>query len=363
MLRFFDLDEIVHVVEAHVVHYMSCINEVSIVEVDPMPTQCRLQKNSQSRCQVCGELLVHDVYLINFSSLQGKSSATTDHLRESRYGSISISSDNCETMAENLEAPMISLLDFPKELRLIIYRHLFVREKSVIKVEPSESSGNSFSDESSDGDDWRMPPHSHHLSSQILRSNKQIYAEGLPLLYSIPMFDCTTRDGVKLLTLSVPESGFHNITSLIIDWDQLLDFSFQLAKPSFVHLTANLSCITMAHWRTRILGGSSMLWRDVKSYERTVVQSSIAILEKSAKLALVAQHHWIGKLSGSTRPLAVEGDRSRRSATSRIKWRFLARESQMWKEETRVDLENDMAKLTVKGEDAERSVQSALDPF
>ena len=217
-----------------------------------------------------------------------------------------------------------------------------------------------------------MSSYSHPRSSQLLRTNNQIYAEALPLLYHLHTFDCTVRDGIKLLNFSIPPIGFHSIISLTIDWDQLLDLSFQFAKPSFVYLTSNLSCITMAHWRTRVLGGSSMLWRDVKSYERTIVQSALAILEKSDQLRIVAQHHWVGKLAGPRRALenvslcsqSLDPYRSRKATTSRIKWRFLASESQLWQEETVVDLNADLAMLAAKhGDEDEGSVQSALDPF
>ena len=115
-----------------------------------------------------------------------------------------------------------------------------------------------------------------------------------------------------------------------------------------------------------------MLWRDVKSYERTIVQSALAILEKSDQLSIVAQHHWVGRLAGPRRALenvslcsqSLDPERSRKATTSRIKWRFLASESQLWEEETIVDLNADLAMLAAKsGDENEGSVQSALDPF
>ena len=272
-----------------------------------------------------------------------------------------------------------SLLAIPKELRLDIYTCLFTGGDSVISVEPSFSNGldsfdvgSDLGNGASDGDYWRMSRYSHPRSSQLLRTNKQIYAEALPLLYHLHTFDCTVRDGIKLVNFSIPPIGFHSITSLTLDWDQLLDLSFQFAKPSFVYLTSNLSCVTMAHWRTRVLGGSSMLWRDVKSYERTIVESALAIVEKSTQLRVVAQHHWVGKMAGSkgTRgngsfmSQSQDFERPRKATTSRVKWRFLASGSQTWEEETIVDLKADLAMLTAKRDDeGERSVQSALDPF
>lgn len=242
-------------------------------------------------------------------------------------------------------------------------------------------------------DSWRMGPHTHCLSSQLLLTNKLIHAEALPVLYSTNTFDCTLREGVMLLSVSIPAQNFSLITSLVIDWDQLMDFSFQLAKPSFVALTGNLTTLTMAHWRTRVLGGSSFLWRDVKSFERTLMQSALAICEKSAKLGFVTQHHWVSKSAQPQKrrpptqswhlpPIAwaklererenqrtesgpSNGDTSRTSSTSRIKWRFLASESQMWPNETQMDLEAELALLntSASGDADEGSVQSALDPF
>jgi hypothetical protein len=263
-----------------------------------------------------------------------------------------------------------SFLSIPEELRILIYTHLFTSDKP-IKIEPdnsftfveyafrappSESRGFSTCV-------FRVPAHIHPLSSQILSTSKQIHHEALDLLYSLNAFDCTTRDGIKLLLSSIPPRNFANITSLVIDWDQLLDFSFQLAKPDFVSLTSNLTSLTMAHWRTRVLGGSSMLWRDVKAYERTLMQAAIAVTQKSANLNCVAQHHWVSKYAQpevSPTPLGVIGNKGpstrQASSTQRIKWRFLCNENQLWRK---------LATMTTKGTDAEenRSVQSALDPF
>lgn len=263
-----------------------------------------------------------------------------------------------------------SFLSIPEELRILIYTHLFTSDKP-IKIEldntftfveyafrapPSDCRG--FSNCV-----FRIPAHVHPLSSQILSTSKQIHHEALNLLYSLNAFDCTTRDGIKLLLSSIPPRNFAQITSLVIDWDQLLDFSFQLAKPEFVNLTSNLTSLTMAHWRTRVLGGSSMLWRDVKAYERTLMQAAIAVTQKSANLNCVAQREV------SPPPLGAIGNKGpatgQASSTQRIKWRFLCNENQLWRNETLVDLEGELATMTTKGTDAEedRSVQSALDPF
>jgi hypothetical protein len=48
--------------------------------------------------------------------------------------------------------------------------------------------------------------------------------------------------------------------------------------------------------------------------------------------------------------------------TARIKWRFLADETQMWKSETRLDVEAELAALMV-GVENEAPRQSALDPM
>ena len=294
----------------------------------------------------------------------------------------------------------VPLFQLPKELRLLIYSHLFSTPSSVVKVEPTTSF--TFVDyvltSPSDGNGpsssvFCVAPHAHPLSSQLLRVNKQVCSEASPILYSQNVFDCTARDGIKLLLGSIPESHFTNITSLIIDWDQLLDFSFQMAKPEFVALTSNLTCLTMAHWRTRVLGGSSMLWRDVKAYERTVVQSALAITEKSEKLNIVTQHHWVGRhgqAQVATRksggPVSVifgqhvraDGKKAesqeqvqskaqeqmQAKSSIRIKWRFLASENMMWKTEDIVDLRTELDILNVKVEgEGEGNVQMAIDPF
>ena len=136
--------------------------------------------------------------------------------------------------------------------------------------------------------------------------------------------------------------------------------------------------LSLAHWRTRVLGGSSFLQRDVKAYERSICQSALAIITKSSKLRIVAQRSWARPklLQPATYHLnpgnakaaaAVDESMKRQQQTSssiRIKWRFLADEGQMWKDEMVIDLEGEVALLTAGGvAKDEGPVQTALDPI
>ena len=265
----------------------------------------------------------------------------------------------------------VSFLCLPRELRLAIYTNLFT-DTTPIKVEPALSHrsdyywiGSGSENGTSAGPISRMAPNTHPLSGQILRTNKQIYDEAVPLLYSSNSFDCTTRDGVKLLTLAIPQHCFHGITSLHIDWDQLLPFSYELAKPEFVYLTASIRTLTLIYWRTRVLGGSSMLWRDSKTYERNLLQAALAIVEKSTKLRVLAQHAFGEKLSRHARAekkaksILQNPDHEVQStpSTSRIKWRILAAECHMREDEDPVDLN---AELFMLNENRKKSFGGAV---
>jgi hypothetical protein len=59
-----------------------------------------------------------------------------------------------------------------------------------------------------------------------------------------------------------------------------------------------------------------------------------------------------------------EGERgpAQASMTARIKWRFLADKTQMWKSETLLDVEAELAALMI-GVENEAPRQSALDPM
>jgi hypothetical protein len=252
-----------------------------------------------------------------------------------------MSGDNRETA---------SILTIPEELRRMIYLYLFQSQHS-IKVEPAMFGGRLGFDGPPDDDGslvnyFRMPAHSHPLSAQLLRANKVFMREGTSVLYSINTFDCTTRDGVRLLSSSLNVDGFTQLTSIVLDWHQLLDFSFQLAKPEFVEKTRNLSEISLAYWRTRILGGSSMLWASVKSNESTVIRAALAICEKSKKLKYVAQHGWVQRSRPSKSCIIVPlHARGPSGTTTRVKWRFLAHDSQMWPTERKVDLLAELERL------------------
>ena len=291
-----------------------------------------------------------------------------------------------------------SLLTIPPELRLKIFSHLFTYQTLKLEVQ------------SNDSDDESTPPlriADQNLSSQLLACNKQLYTEASTLLYSSNLFDCSySRSSFHVLTSTVTLSNSSLIQYLALDWDYLLDFSFQLAKPHSRELTSSLIELSLAHWRTRVLGGSGFLWRDVKASERSICQAASAIIQKSNKLRLVTQKSWIKPKRQASIQVYFDPDKTRAAIgqsdpppilpvnsantvaqtaasnenvlpisnsnsahpqdqqwTIRVKWRFLANESQMEPDETIVDVEKELAELTKGGvAKDEGSVQMALDP-
>lgn len=213
------------------------------------------------------------------------------------------------------------------------------------------------------------------------------------------------------MTTTLPPPLFTQITSLTLDWDALQDFSFQLAKPSFVALLSSLTTLSLANWRTRVLQSqSAFLWRDAKAYERSLCAAGQLIVERAPRLRIVAERRWVRTLGGRSRELmrrnllraeaeaavhaipglavaaaavtAAAGPSSaepsgetgapvakkpeEQAATTRIKWRFLASESQMAEDEEVTDLQAEVAALSAKGgglADDEGPRQMALDPI
>jgi hypothetical protein len=316
-----------------------------------------------------------------------------------------------------------TLLSLPTEVRGLIYRYLLQSSTPlVITTAPPRPHG---SDTPSIAGPHALSPHRsiapHPLSAQILATHLSIRDEALPILYGHNTFDISSRSALSLLQDNFSPANFALITSLILDWDALQDFSFHLARPSFQHLLSSVTILETKHWRNRIVSptASAFLWRDVKSYERMICTSAQAILQKAPKLGVLAQRKWVGPVGGRGEELrrrnaeraaalrrleeglAAADDgavgaaaapagvgeaasvfsalgaalqqasgesqvpaRRDSAATVRVKWRFLADEAQLRDDEVVVDIDAEVAALTPqRGEEEAGARQMALDPI
>lgn len=157
------------------------------------------------------------------------------------------------------------------------------------------------------------------MSSQLLLTCRQIHHEAIPILYGTNRFDCSMRSAPTILAQIISVQNFALIRHLILDWDQLQDFAWSLAKDEQVHATRGLEILELNRFRTRIfprtrsasaaesettLGiapdpsatlysatGSWSRWHhaDVVNHERQLFASALAIVEKHAQLRHVLQ--------------------------------------------------------------------------
>ncbi|EHY58549.1 hypothetical protein HRR83_006272 [Exophiala dermatitidis] len=135
---------------------------------------------------------------------------------------------------------------------------------------------------------------SQGLSSQLLLTNHQIHAEALPLLYQLNTFDCSSREAIPLLLGTIGSHHFTFIRHLILDWDQLEDFAWMLAKPLHQTLTlAGLEILETATWHMRIPGYPSAPKNPIllatKAYERQLCQAALDICSKHPRLNCLLQ--------------------------------------------------------------------------
>ncbi|KAL2431204.1 hypothetical protein ABEF95_004095 [Exophiala dermatitidis] len=135
---------------------------------------------------------------------------------------------------------------------------------------------------------------SQGLSSQLLFTNHQIHAEALPLLYQLNTFDCSSREAIPLLLRTIGSHHFTFIRHLILDWDQLEDFAWMLAKPQHLPQTlAGLETLETATWHMRIPGYPSAPKNPIllatKAYERQLCQAALDICQKHPRLNVLLQ--------------------------------------------------------------------------
>jgi hypothetical protein len=259
-----------------------------------------------------------------------------------------------------------ALLQLPAEIRLKIYAHLF-QHFEAIKIEPANPEQQTSFDGPEDdrnGDDpksneWLLRrPTPSGLSTQVLRVCRQVHREALPVLYGANPFDCSAREGVPLLLHNVGADNLGRVRRLVLDWEQLQEFAWSLAKPEMQSATNGLEVIEMATWRMRVLGGTSWLWRDVKAYERQICQAALDITNKHPNLRAVLQKSFHRYEHAADKHLKKGGWVN---TSHRVKWRFVTERGAATAADTCekvVDLSSELAALNVpSGKDQGQSQQ------
>ena len=229
----------------------------------------------------------------------------------------------------------IPFLNLPPELRLQIYTYVLTSPEPVT-ITPSSTTSSQFSQFLSFAvglDSSSLSPPStptatipsqklltpYPVSAQLLRTSRLIHAEATSILYTANTFNCSSHSALPILLQTLTPATSALIVHLILDWDQLQDFSWSLSKPATVHATSGLQTLDLATWRMRVLGGLSSLWRDVKSYERQICQAALDITRKHPRLKVVLARTFY------KRPKASVGVYTSvvPNTWGRIKWRFV----------------------------------------
>lgn len=240
----------------------------------------------------------------------------------------------------------MDLLDLPTEIRLQILCHLLANRTITVEAEL-------LGDPMENNAVWVMK-HSGCLHPAVLRVCRRLSAEGQPLVYKNNIFDCSQREGTSLLLKCIGSANFVQIKHIVLEWDQLQDLSWALAKdPSGSHF-AGLESVLTATWRTRILGGKSLVWQQNKNYERQLCHAAMNILQKHPTLASLLQISYKRAKTSSVHS----------NNNYRVKWRLVAAEQAIRAGESVVDLDSELEQLRVKtGEHSGEPVQDMMDPF
>jgi hypothetical protein len=193
------------------------------------------------------------------------------------------------------------------------------------------------------------------------------------------------RSAPTILHRIISTANFARIRHLVLDWDQLQDFAWSLAKEDQVAATSGLEILELNHFRTRMLQplratdllmniipdphrartllnpiSSNRLWENTRDHERQVHQAALEITEKHAQLRFVLQETSVKTLPrGFQReeiPPELTGHVAVRpipelKATARIRWRFVTQKGLREAKESEVV-------LNVAGELAELHVTS-----
>ncbi|KAJ9499391.1 hypothetical protein H2202_004974 [Exophiala xenobiotica] len=170
------------------------------------------------------------------------------------------------TLTPTLSSPFLSL---PSELRLKIYTYVLTSSEP-ITITPSSPTSHQFfqflsfdieldfaSLSSSPSSSSSSPPSTPNsirttmspklltpcpsVSAQFLRTSRLIHTEATPILYTSNTFNCSSRSALPILLQTLTPTTSPLITHLILDWDQLQDFSWSLSKPATVHATSHLA--------------------------------------------------------------------------------------------------------------------------
>lgn len=236
----------------------------------------------------------------------------------------------------------IQLLQLPSEIILRILDHLFINQEIMVERAIPEGPGATPV--------FRMK--NVTMGAQLIRTCRQMHRETHTLLYGQNTFNCSQREGLKLLLQSIGFKNFSAIKHIIIDWEQIQDFAWSLAKEDYNSAMAGLEIVELATWRTRMLGGTSFILREAKSYERQLCQAAFDICEKHPRLKVVAQ-----------RPF----HRSVRVGTSshRVKWRFVMSAKDMWSNEVAAPIAEELAQLKASSdtEAGGAGASQMIDPF
>lgn len=257
-----------------------------------------------------------------------------------------------------MPALIAPILAIPIEIRELIYDLIF-EPRTTIKITAAPAREYEYSEDStfpSDFESWAITP--QPLSSQLLRVNKQFYTEGLSFLYSLRIFDLTARESSKLLLHNIGTRSFSQIRHVIIDWDALQNFAWDLSKDEYREGLAGLRCIELATWRIRHMRGTSVRWRNVKSYERMSVQAASDIISKHAQIRILAEQYYQRRASMA----AIEG---KTSVSNKVKWRFVMNKEDLKEGEHVVDVQADLELLRATQDEATEGgfSLSMMDPF
>lgn len=251
------------------------------------------------------------------------------------------------------------ILAIPIEIRELIYDLIF-QPCRTIKITAAPAREYEYSKDStfpSDFESWAITPYA--LSSQSLRVNKQFYAEALPFLYSLRIFDLTARESSKLLLHNIGTKSFSHIRHVVIEWDTLQNFAWDLGKDDYRDGMAGLRCIELATWRIRHMQGTSVRWRNVKSYERMSVQAASDIISKHANIRVLAEQYYQRRASLA----GIEG--AKLAISNKVKWRFVTSEEELTDGEHVVDVQADLEHLKATQDEATEGGFSLpmMDPF
>ncbi|KAK5074650.1 hypothetical protein LTR64_000855 [Lithohypha guttulata] len=213
-------------------------------------------------------------------------------------------------MAERLS----TFLGIPLEIRELIYDIIFTPHTPVqITAAPAReyeyNEGTTFP---SDFESWAITP--HDLSSQLLR----------------------------------------------VYWEALQTFAWDLGKDEYRRGMAGLRCIELATWKIRHMQGTSVRWRNVKSYERMIVQAAHDIITKHEHLSVLAEQYYQRRVSYS-----AGTDAAKHTANNKVRWRFITSVDELTEDEHVVDVEKDLQHLRATQDEAtEGGFQlPMIDPF